>query len=128
MISETDLSPYLDHSRSSKAPLSGIPAAVGSVLWAVKNISTFIESVSKEFQEDIRKRAKASWGEVADTIFVAYDRGSGHLRIFSLDPRAQELEYGTMEVPPKPVLRNAASSAQTMFAERLSQVIHEAIN
>ena len=128
MADETDLSPYLDHSRSSKAAIYGIPAAVASVVWAYKNMPNFIEAVSREFQESIRKRAKTSWGDVADTIFVAYDNDNGQLRIFSLDPRAQALEYGTPDTPPRPVLRNAANNAQTQFAERLSQVIHEAIN
>jgi hypothetical protein len=128
MSSDIDLSPYLDYSRSTKAALHGIPAAAASVIWAYKNLSTFVEQVSREFQEDIRKKARTTWGDVADTIFVAYDNSSGHLRIFSLDPRAQELEYGTPETPPRPILRNAANSAQTTFGERLSQVIHEAIN
>lgn len=128
MVNETDLSPYLDHSRSSKAPIYGMPAAVASVIWASSKLPTFIEKVSREFQEDIRKRARASWGDVADTIFVAYDNDTGSLRIFSLDPRARDLEYGTINVPPRPILRNAAYSAQTMFAEKLSQAIHEAIS
>jgi hypothetical protein len=101
---------------------------VASVIWASKKLPDFIEKVSREFQESVRKKARASWGDVADTIFVAYDDSTGLLRIFSLDPRARDLEYGTPQVPPRPVLRNAASTAQTQFAERLSQVIHEAIN
>lgn len=128
MSSTTDLSPYLDHSRSSKAAIYGIPAAVASIIWATKNLSDFIEAVSKEFQADIRKKARATWGEVADTISVIYDSDTSSLRIFSLDPRARELEYGTLSTPPRPILRNAANSAQTLFADKLSDFINRVIS
>lgn len=125
MMNETELSPYLEHSRSSKAPIYGLPAAVGSVFQIKNNLSAFIEKTCQEFQNSIRDIARPVWGEVADTIFVIFDPEIEGIRIFSLDPRAQELEYGGLGTPPIPILRNAANSAQTKFADKLSDLIYK---
>lgn len=121
----SDLSPYLDYSRSSKAPLYGLPAYVGSIFEIQKKLPGIIEKVSKEFQEKIRKDAEPTWGDVAETIFVAFDSGEQTLRVFSTHPDAHRLEYGDIETPPQPILRKFAYSAQNAFANRVSDLIEE---
>lgn len=122
----SDLSPYVDYARSSKAAIYGLPAAVSSIFEIDKRFAQFVEVVSQEFQEEIRDQARMEWGEVADTIFVGYDSANRTLRVFSIHPDAHILEYGGPDSPPKPVLRSAAYSAQHRFAPRLAEVIAEA--
>lgn len=122
----SDLSPYVDYARSSKAAIHGLPAAVSSLFEIDKRFAQFVEVVSQEFQEAIREQASADWGDAAETIFVAYDSASHLLRVFSTHPDAHILEYGGPDSPPKPVLRSAAYSAQQRFAPRLAEVIEKA--
>lgn len=127
MSGSTDISPYTDHSRSSRSPLYGLPAAVGTIFQIKKSMANFIEVASREYQREVRESARLLWGDVADTIFVAYDLDTEALRIFSTHPDANRLEYGDEENPPQPVLRNAAFSAQSRFADRVSELIAEAL-
>lgn len=127
MPTETDLSPYTDHSRSSKSPLYGIPAVVGTIFQINKSLTKFIELASIEYQKEIRESARLSWGPIADTIFVAYDSETEALNIFSTHPDAQRLEYGDINTPPQPVLRSAAFNVQERFARRVSDLISEAL-
>lgn len=90
-------------------------------------MANFIEVASREYQREVRESARIFWGDVADTIFVAYDLDAEALRIFSTHPEASRLEYGDEENPPQPILRNAAFAAQNRFANRVSELIAEAL-
>lgn len=127
MTAESDLSQYTDHSRSSKSPLFGLPAAVGSIFQVNKGITKFMELASIEYQKEVRESARLFWGDVADTIFVVYDPDAEALRIFSTHPDASRLEYGDDKTPPQPVLRSAAFNVQERFASRVSDLISKAL-
>jgi hypothetical protein len=128
MSATSDLSPYTDHARGSKAALYGLPAAVASFFQVEKNFEYFVKEATKDFQKQIRSEAKTSWGDDANTIFVKYDSATENLRIFSTSPKAHILEYGDTENPPRPILRKAANQAQTQFAEHLSKLIEKALS
>lgn len=123
MSALTDPSPYVDHSRSSKSALYGLPAAVGSIFQIKTKMTSILEVASQEYQKEVRDSARLLWGAVADTIYVAYDLDTESIRIFSTHPDSTKLEYGDEDNPPKPVLRNAAFSAQEKFANKVSELI-----
>lgn len=111
-------------SGSRKASLS-VPSSLSYLFEVNKRLPRIIERVSKEFEEQIRSEARATWGEVANTIQVVYDPNDESIHVFSLHPDANILEYGGPESPPQPVLRRAAYDAQYKFADRVSELLYQ---
>lgn len=112
---------------SQKASLA-VPSSLSYLFDLNKKLPKIIRKVAREFQDSIRLEARPVWGEVADTIQVVYDSADQSIHVFSVHPDANKLEYGDIDTPPQPVLRKAAYSAQSQFADRVSELLHRGVN
>lgn len=109
---------------SRNASLS-VPSSLSYLFELNKKLPKIIERVSREFEAQIQSEARATWGDVANTIQVVYSPNDESIHVFSLHPDANRLEYGGPESPPQPVLRRAAYSAQFKFADRVSELLYQ---
>jgi hypothetical protein len=88
------------------------PHAVHHLIVSLNKVEKAIKAAVRAYQRKVRKEAQKSWGDVAKTINVTFDYKTMLVNIYSNHPDADMLEHGSLESPPKPVIRMAAIEAQ----------------
>lgn len=105
---------------SYKSRLSGIAAALPGLIEAA--IAQTVEDIA----DDARGRAPVSTGRLRDSIEAFTDGAAGV--VVAQQFYAHMVEFGTVQVPPRPFMVPAAEAGRAAFKARMSAAIRAAAN
>lgn len=112
-------------SNAKKTPgsiISGVPLFSNIFEFYDKNyisiLTQALDEVLSSYQREVRARARASWGSLADSITIGFDPVKFEV-VFSAAPEAEALEYGDPEHAPSAILRNAAIEASQQLPAKI---------
>lgn len=116
--------------------LSGTPAVIGFAQAVVdryeKFISQALDEIAAEEREYMRKQAESNedWSQYADLIDVQYDHADRELK-YSVNAtgetlsKVQELEFGSPNASPRPLLRTRAAAQKEEFNSRVTARVNK---
>lgn len=109
-------------SKSSGSFISGTPFSVKTFDFYDQNyislLTNAMDEVLTEYQKSVRTKARAAWGDLADTITISFNPHTFEVE-FTAAPEAHNLEYGDESHSPSAILRNAATEASQQLPARI---------
>ena len=85
----------------------------------ISMLTSAMDQVLSEFERDVRNKARATWGDLADSISIEFNPSTFEVT-YSASPEAEALEYGSVGQSPTAVLRNAAIAASQELPYRIA--------
>ena len=85
-------------------------------------LTSALNQALRDYEKEVRAKARATWGDLADTISISFDPATGDIT-FEAAPEAAALEYGTPDQAPSAVLRMASVDATHGLPMRVDAIM-----
>ena len=113
---------FTNKPKTSGSFISGVPAFARLFEFYDENYMSMVtkamDEVMADYEKQVRNHARATWGDLADTISIQFDPSSFEVT-FTASAEAEALEYGDGNTAPTAVLRNAAIEASQQLPAKI---------